>query len=484
MLTPKNSPLFVTVIQQAVIDLLATDKDTSDDEVFPRTSMETRNSRKRKAESLPPVPSEKERRKMLKMKREEREQRERKWRPWKNMMGNKKKRAIKECREREIDTVGKILIRHARRCTLRTHKKRWRRTYKRYVRLEKWRISYLRLQTLYRDATKRIAQGKSCRFRQQWWRMSPKYRRSCFKTAKMLQNAKNVKEVRLYLKGLEKEKRRPRFVIVHEDQTIGQQFLESIHDRYHEDDPEIHKEQSEWTLTERSEFEFEGMADIMQNHFINVVWWPAVLLPGTVFNPLSGSIIRKARNIVTGEVHVLEEEELIPFEWIPKYLPEDTEAVLMSVKQDIRQKYRNAWRFATRFTYHKLDYSTIRIMLGLQQARRFYPHSSRRYTKLHRKRAQKREARKEKAMERVPKRRMVLRKQAIRECRDRKKDSFGKIVMRHSRRFAMRTHEKRWRRRYKRFIRLKKHRIRKIRLYSMFLPGLRQKIGTEQKLSI
>ncbi|CAO4384167.1 unnamed protein product [Caenorhabditis nigoni] len=146
------------------------------------------------------------------------------------------------------------------------------------------------------------------------------------------------------------------------------------------------KEHPEWTLTERRELEFDGMPKMMRRHFMNVVWWPAILIPGNVIDEQTGKPIREARNIVTGEIYKIEERELIPFEWIPPdYSNDDARVILTNVKQDIRKKYGNAWLFAMRLNYHNLDYSTIRIMLGFQRARRFHPHVVGRYGKLHRK---------------------------------------------------------------------------------------------------
>ncbi|UMM33774.1 hypothetical protein L5515_007121 [Caenorhabditis briggsae] len=358
----------------------AAEEESSDDEEMPSTSLEAVRmpSENEEPEEAPKEESKEERKQRRKEERKANEQREREQRARERMIRKRKllkKQAIQECKDRRKDSIGKILMRHSRRFTMRTHKKRWRRRYKRLIRLEKWRIRNLRLHALYRDFTKRIGASKSCRFKRQWWKMSPQYRRSCHRAAKMLQDKHRVKEVRFYMKGLEKVKMRLHFVLVHADRNIGRKFLELIHKR----NPEV-KLQS--TLAERRELEFEGMASIMHRHFTNVVWWPAVMFPDPVVDPETGVVKRKLRNIVTGEGYEMEERELVPLEWIPTIMPEDAGGILANVEQDIREKFKKAWRFAKQFTYHELDFSTIRIMLSLQRARHFHPHIPGRYAAL------------------------------------------------------------------------------------------------------
>ncbi|CAO4378460.1 unnamed protein product [Caenorhabditis nigoni] len=356
----------------------AAEEESSDDEEMPSTSLEAVRMPSENEEEAPKEESKEERKQRRKEERQAKKQREREQRARERTIRKRKilkKQAIQECKDRRKDTIGKVLMRHSRRFTMRTHKKRWRRRYKRFIRLEKWRIRNLRLHALYSDFTKRLGANKSCRFKRQWWRMSGQYRRSCYRAAKMLQDKQRVREVRFYMQGLEKEKRPLRFVLLHKNQTIGRQFLEWIHKQ----NPEV---KLQLTLAERRDLEFEGMENMMKRHFKSVVWWPAVLFPDPVIDPETGVVRRKLRNIVTGEVYEMEERELVPFEWLPMFSHEDSDVIMANVAQDIRQKYGNAWRFITQLTYHKLDFSTIRIMLSLQRARHFHPHIPGRYAEL------------------------------------------------------------------------------------------------------
>lgn len=199
--------------------------------------------------------------------------------------------------------------------------------------------------------------------RKPWWFASTRYLLSCTATFEILQDKQTYQFVRRWLKSMKNEKKEFRFAVYYPDPRnteTAQEFAEEwISEGLAED------EMPTAPIHRRSiEFDHQPGKPFYQ-HFIEAEWHPAVLLPNVY--TINGRRKRDIESMMDGTVRRVNEDQVVPFEWVPKFARRDLDYIIDRQPEEQQEAFRTAYNFVIKYLRKELDHTTLRIMLKFAQ---------------------------------------------------------------------------------------------------------------------
>uniref|UniRef100_A0A1I7UB91 ARID domain-containing protein n=1 Tax=Caenorhabditis tropicalis TaxID=1561998 RepID=A0A1I7UB91_9PELO len=221
------------------------------------------------------------------------------------------------------------------------------------VRRQKYRIRNALLFKQWRDCSDHLGSSRRCRYHRQWRRRNQEEMKNMKRNVKLLRNERRKKLLRLWFKGIEKEKY-AHMVVIHENFTEARKLLKGFEKEVGE----------KMTYDERCELDYEDVeSTAIFNHFKEQEWYTAVLFPQT-FPDENGDVQRVVRHMGNGKLIRVWEDDIVPFYWIPDFTYDEQQAVIASrPKKGKRRRFWLGWRFTMDYMMERLHLKSLSAML-------------------------------------------------------------------------------------------------------------------------